>query len=414
MKKYLKLFILALLVFVIKLDVAFAIEEKDLVATCEYNYDVGENTGKITIYIKKDYSLDFYSSALSAAEAKYASIANASAVGKMVNMSYQDYKKNGEDVSCENVPQLILTLCAAGGGRSYGEQYIISKDGKVGQTTGTCGETTYKLDMEHSRIYSEQHEEQELEEKGWISICHYGYYYFKFNSTEYETNIDFDIVNGGGGHYSNTDEPFKDVVDNGYTCPGFLCGRSYGARGYNVTRYYFSTDNTGCTPAVVYGQEYTCGIINNLSSQFLDAVEKKDYSGISDSKYKTSIICNSIMGTMNYDDSNSCVKDCLEFSKKVKSFDPKSLNDCGFSDKLSNWIINIIKWIKYILPVIVIILGILDFIKAMGSEKEDEMKKAQNRFVKRLIAAALVFLVPFIIEFILEKMGFVSNSCGFW
>ena len=76
------------------------------------------------------------------------------------------------------------------------------------------------------------------------------------------------------------------------------------------------------------------------------------------------------------------------------------------------WLNNIVRWAKYILPVIVIILGILDFIKAVGSDKEDDMKKAQGKFMKRLIAAALVFIVPLILEFILEKMGFNYNSCG--
>ena len=70
------------------------------------------------------------------------------------------------------------------------------------------------------------------------------------------------------------------------------------------------------------------------------------------------------------------------------------------------------KWIKYIAPVLVIVLGILDFIKAIGSDKDDEMKKAQGRFMRRLIAAAIIFLVPFIIEFILTKMGFTVYGCG--
>ena len=61
---------------------------------------------------------------------------------------------------------------------------------------------------------------------------------------------------------------------------------------------------------------------------------------------------------------------------------------------------------------VVILLGIIDFIKAIVSEKDDEMKKAQGHFVKRLIAAALIFIIPFIIEFILNKMGFAANGCG--
>ena len=48
----------------------------------------------------------------------------------------------------------------------------------------------------------------------------------------------------------------------------------------------------------------------------------------------------------------------------------------------------------------------------IGADKEDEMKKAQKKFIIRLIAAALVFIIPLIIEFILTKMGFEYNGCA--
>ena len=102
-----------------------------------------------------------------------------------------------------------------------------------------------------------------------------------------------------------------------------------------------------------------------------------------------------------------------EYKKDTDLYDDYNNEyDCGFSDRLMVWVINIFKWAKYILPVVVIILGILDFIKAIGNDKEDEMKKSQKRFITRLIAAALVFLIPLIIEFVLIKMGFGYNSCG--
>ena len=111
----------------------------------------------------------------------------------------------------------------------------------------------------------------------------------------------------------------------------------------------------------------------------------------------------------------SCVNACLNSSDEINKLGVENLNSvymCGFSEKLIQWIANIVKWLKYIVPVIVIVLGILDFIKAIASEKDDEMKKAQGRFTKRLIAAALIFIIPFIIEFILVKMGFAANACG--
>ena len=116
---------------------------------------------------------------------------------------------------------------------------------------------------------------------------------------------------------------------------------------------------------------------------------------------------------------DACVKSCLNLGENVnnikKEYGISTDSDggaCGLSEKLIIYIANIVKWVKYIIPVIVIVLGILDFIKAISADKEDEMKKAQGRFVKRLIAAALIFIIPFIIEFVLGKMGFTSNGCG--
>ena len=130
--------------------------------------------------------------------------------------------------------------------------------------------------------------------------------------------------------------------------------------------------------------------------------------------------CKSILKEQDYDGGTEqqCIEACLNNveetvkAKKAAGLLSDNNNDCGFSQRLGTWIVNIFKWIKYILPVLVIILGILDFIKAIGSDKEDEMKKAQKRFIIRLIAAALVFLVPLILEFVLIKMGFGYDSCS--
>ena len=114
-----------------------------------------------------------------------------------------------------------------------------------------------------------------------------------------------------------------------------------------------------------------------------------------------------------------CLQNCLKLNDNLNNLKKQygidvspGLNECNFSARLIVWINNIVRWIKYILPVIVIILGILDFMKAVGSDKEDDMKKAQGKFMKRLIAAALVFIVPLILEFILTKMGFGYGTCG--
>lgn len=64
-------------------------------------------------------------------------------------------------------------------------------------------------------------------------------------------------------------------------------------------------------------------------------------------------------------------------------------------------------FLKILTPVIIIITGMLDIIKAVIAQKEDEMKKAQKKFVNRLIAGAVVFLVFIIVETVIN---FIAES----
>ena len=166
----------------------------------------------------------------------------------------------------------------------------------------------------------------------------------------------------------------------------------------------------------LYTGNYTCGVIINFMQE-LESI-KKDFNDDSIMKKqlrdKLKTYCNQIYKSLDVNSPTKCVQDCKSAIDEVQDLlDIKYDNSkCGFSEKLAIYIANIVKWLKYIIPVIVIVLGILDFIKAIASEKDDEMKKAQGHFVKRLIAAALIFIIPVIIEFILEKMGFAANGCG--
>ena len=54
---------------------------------------------------------------------------------------------------------------------------------------------------------------------------------------------------------------------------------------------------------------------------------------------------------------------------------------------------NIITLIKIGVPVVLVIFGMIDFARGVMAGKEDEVKKGQNNFIKRLIAGAVVFLM---------------------
>ena len=85
-------------------------------------------------------------------------------------------------------------------------------------------------------------------------------------------------------------------------------------------------------------------------------------------------------------------------------------------DSLSYLINEILMYPKYIVPALVIGLGTLDFAKAIIASKEDEMKKAQATFIKRVIIGISIFFVPLIINIIMYLADIVWNgaftTCG--
>ena len=62
----------------------------------------------------------------------------------------------------------------------------------------------------------------------------------------------------------------------------------------------------------------------------------------------------------------------------------------------------IVNIIKIATPIVLIIMGMLDMLKAVTASDENKLKDAQNKFIKRLIPAVLVFLVISIVQFLVS------------
>ncbi len=77
----------------------------------------------------------------------------------------------------------------------------------------------------------------------------------------------------------------------------------------------------------------------------------------------------------------------------------KSCEDL-FGENTRSIINTVMKWIRISVPILWLIgLGIMDFSKAVFSSKDDDMKKAREKFIKRIVAAVLVFFSPNICKF---------------
>ncbi len=73
----------------------------------------------------------------------------------------------------------------------------------------------------------------------------------------------------------------------------------------------------------------------------------------------------------------------------------------------------ILKYPRYIIPALIIVLGTIDFMKAVIAQKEDEMKKAQTTFIKRVIIGIAVFLVPVFINAIIWLANLAWKGLGY-
>lgn len=64
--------------------------------------------------------------------------------------------------------------------------------------------------------------------------------------------------------------------------------------------------------------------------------------------------------------------------------------------------------IKIAVPLILIIMGMLDLGKAVMASKEDEIKKAQTLFIKRIVAAVIVFFIVAVVQLVFGVLADAS------
>ena len=71
----------------------------------------------------------------------------------------------------------------------------------------------------------------------------------------------------------------------------------------------------------------------------------------------------------------------------------------------------ILLWIRIAVPILLIVLGSLDFGKAVLNDDAKALSKATNTFVKRVIAAILVFFAPIIIMLLINTVDRLAGGC---
>ena len=64
----------------------------------------------------------------------------------------------------------------------------------------------------------------------------------------------------------------------------------------------------------------------------------------------------------------------------------------------------VIRLIQYSVPLLLLVLGTIDMVKAVGSGDEKVSKTSSQTFLKRLMYGVLIFLVPFLLRIVLRMV----------
>lgn len=281
----------------------------------------------------------------------------------------------------------------------------------------------FTITFENNNVYAKDNENDtagvNMTGKERIEMC----YYVPLNSSEdglfmklliYKQNgFGKYVYNAGGTIYKTGKKYYKD----GYRVPANW-NATVSINNGKTTITSLSDENKQKCPTYVFAQDEESNskvvYVTNYYSKIKEVKETASetmYYGVSTTKEKyTKKMSNTVMD-WNAGTDNECSPDDLKCKKKQceemnRLFGPKK-GETGYEEGLRSTIDTILGYVRIIVPIIIILLGTIDLAKAVIASKEDEMKKAQNTFIKRLIIGIAVFFVPVFVDIIMDLADIV-------
>ena len=84
---------------------------------------------------------------------------------------------------------------------------------------------------------------------------------------------------------------------------------------------------------------------------------------------------------------------------------------CQDASIILKTVVAVVKIVRWVVPILLIVLITFDLVKAMtGNIDDKEKKEAFSKMVKRIIYALIVFLVPTLINFIFLQIAPVAKD----
>ncbi len=86
--------------------------------------------------------------------------------------------------------------------------------------------------------------------------------------------------------------------------------------------------------------------------------------------------------------------------------------DVNNQDSIAYLVHTALSILRIIAIALIMVLGTIDMAKAVIASNEDEMKKAQKTFIKRLIVCVAIFLVPMIVDILMNLSDKLFDAAG--
>lgn len=87
------------------------------------------------------------------------------------------------------------------------------------------------------------------------------------------------------------------------------------------------------------------------------------------------------------------------------------LGDPKKDGTFANMLQGIFNIMRYLAPILCLVLSTMDFLKAAASQDKEGLKKAFKTTGKRLVFTLIIFLLPTLINFLFELLGWYG-TCG--
>lgn len=92
------------------------------------------------------------------------------------------------------------------------------------------------------------------------------------------------------------------------------------------------------------------------------------------------------------------------------SGDVYALDECTKLEGIKKYIVMAFKLLRFVVPALIIVLSVLDFVGVVASGEDDKMEKAKKHFVTRLVVGIVILLLPALLEVILKMAHLIDNG----